>query len=280
MIRRLLTALLVLSCSLGPAGATDSDAEYADRMAHEHADDAPVPGAAAGDPATAGVVTEEVAYWPGDEVVGYLARPTEGTPRGGVIVIQEWWGLNDGIRTMARRFAQEGYAALAVDLYDGGVATEREEAMQLMQAAMADGDRLRLNLAAAHAYLTHTVGVRRVASVGWCFGGGWSLETAIMLGEELAAAVVYYGRVAAGSELESVAAPVLGHFGSADEGIPLDSVRSFEARMRDLGKAVTVHVYDGADHAFANPTGTHYDAEAAELAWSRTLEFLAEHLDH
>lgn len=270
-------ALLLLALPALAAGAT-TDAEYADRMAHEHAEDEPVPGAAAGDAADEGVMGEDVRYWAGEAVTGYLARPADGPPRAGLIVIQEWWGLNDNIRTMARRFAREGYAALAVDLYEGGVASDRDEARRLVQAAMAKGDRLRLNLAAAHAYLAETVGVQRVGSVGWCFGGGWSLQTAILLGAELDAAVVFYGRVDAGDELASIEAPVLGHFGSEDDGIPLDGVRQFEARMRELGKTVTVHVYEGADHAFANPTGTRYDADSAELAWRRTLDFFTEHL--
>jgi carboxymethylenebutenolidase len=278
MIRRALAIALTLACGAALARAAESDAAYADSMAREHAGDLAVAGAAAGDAAQAGVVAEDVAYWPGEDVRGYLARPAEGTPRAGLIVIQEWWGLNDHIRTMARRFAQEGYAALAVDLYDGSVATDSDGAMQLMRSAMANSDRLRLNLAAADDYLTGTVGVTSVGSIGWCFGGGWSLETAIMLGDKLDAAVMYYGRVDVGAELASVSAPVLGHFGSEDQSIPVDGVRAFEHRMRELGKSITVYVYDGAGHAFANPTGTRYDAEAAELAWGRTVAFLNEHL--
>ncbi|MDH3402069.1 MAG: dienelactone hydrolase family protein [Acidobacteriota bacterium] len=279
MHRTLRTVAVVLSLTtfaLACAAGQDSDAEYAARMAAEHEGDEPVAAAAAGDQAAA-VATEEVAYWPGTEVEGYLARPAAGAARGGILVIQEWWGLNDNIRTMARRFAEEGYVALAVDLYEGGVAETRDEAMALMGKATEQPGRLEENLRAAHAYL-RAAGVDSIGAVGWCFGGGWALRTAILLGDELDAAVVYYGRVVTDDELAAIGAPVLGHFGSEDGGIPIAGVRAFEARMQDLGKEVTVYVYEGADHAFANPSGTRYDAAAAELAWDRTLDFFAAHV--
>ena len=277
-MRHKLTAMLLLACcSLACAGDDATDAEYAARMASEHTEDVPVAAAAAGDPGEDGVAAGEVTYWPGAEVSGYLARPG-GSVRGGVIVIQEWWGLNDNIRTMARRLAQEGYVALAVDLYEGGVATSRDEAMALMSKAGEQPERLEENLRAAHNYLKSTGGVSTVGSIGWCFGGGWSLRAAILLGDELDAAVIYYGRVVTDDELASVGAPVLGHFGSQDQGIPLEGVRAFESRMHDLGKEAEVHVYEGAEHAFANPSGTRYDQGAADEAWGRTLEFFATHL--
>lgn len=274
-MRNLLAFLLIAIGSLGCAADKSLDADYAARMAQEHEGDTPVPGAAAGDPARE-VTAEDVSYWPDESVTGYVARPA-GEPRGGIIVIQEWWGLNDNIRTMARRLAEEGYLALAVDLYEGEVATNRDEARTLVTAAMENSDRLKENLRAAHAWLA-SAGAGSVGTIGWCFGGGWSLNSAIMLGGELDAAVIYYGRVVTDGQLASIGAPVLGHFGSADGGIPIEGVRAFEARMQDLGKAVTVHVYEGANHAFANPSGTRYDEPAATQAWERTLAFFAAHL--
>jgi len=264
----------VLSCA---AGGPAEDADYAARMAREHAGDEPIPAAAAGDAAAANVTAEEVAYWPGEEINGYLARPGDGSSRGGIIVIQEWWGLNDNIRTMARRFAQEGYVALAVDLYEGSVATTRDEAMGFMRTAGDQPERLKQNLRAAHAYLA-AARSGKIGSVGWCFGGGWSLQTAILMGDRLDAAVIYYGRVVSDDALATIGAPVLGHFGSEDGGIPIEGVRAFEGRMQDFDKEVTVHIYEGAHHAFANPSGTRYDAAAAEVAWGRTLDFFAAHL--
>ena len=278
MLRTLVISLFLLTGTLGCATeAGNDDADYAARMAREHAGDQPIAAAAAGDSALADVSAEDVDYWPGKEVSGYLARPADGSSRGGIIVIQEWWGLNDNIRTMARRFAQQGYVALAVDLYEGGLATTRDEAMALMSTASEQPERLKDNLRAAHAYL-EALEAGKIGSVGWCFGGGWSLQAAISLGEELDAAVIYYGRVVSDSQLATIDAPVLGHFGSEDSGIPIEGVRAFESRMHDFGKAVTIHVYEGANHAFANPSGGRHDAAAAELAWSRTLDFFAAHL--
>ncbi len=267
------TALTVLA---GAACAQDDD--YLQRMAREHAGDSPVAGAASGDSAVDDVTAESIAYWPDNAVEGYLARPSSSEVRGGILVIQEWWGLNDNIRTMARRLAAEGYLALAVDLYEGEVATNRDEARALVTAAMENADRLKDNLRAAHAWLA-AAGAGSVGTIGWCFGGGWSLNAAIMLGGDLDAAVIYYGRVVTDDQLATIEAAVLGHFGSEDGGIPLEGVRAFEARMQDLGKEVTVHVYEGADHAFANPSGTRFDEAAATQAWHRTLKFFAVHLD-
>ncbi|MCZ6726019.1 MAG: dienelactone hydrolase family protein [Acidobacteria bacterium] len=279
MSRTVLILLLTCGVAVGCAAGEGTGADYRERMEREHADDRPTPGAAAGDPARQGVTAADVAYWPGAEIMGYLAQPAAGPARGGIIVIQEWWGLNDNIRTMARRFAQQGYAALAVDLYEGNVATTSDEARGLMRHAMERSERLEENLRAAHAYLESATGVATVGSVGWCFGGGWSLRTAILLGDELDAAVIYYGRVVSDDQLATIGAPVLGHFGSEDRGIPLEGVRAFESRMHDFDKEITVHIYEGANHAFANPSGTRYDEDAATQAWTRTLEFFAVHLD-
>ena len=270
----LIAAVLTFACG--------SDDDYADRMAEEHKDDTPVASPAAQpEPATA-VETERVSYATvgEEEVTGFLARPTaaEGAP--GVIVIQEWWGLNENIESMTRQLAGEGYLALAVDLYGGQVASDRDGARALMQAAMGDPEALKDNLRQAHAYLT-AQGAPKVGSIGWCFGGGWSLQTAIELPGELDAAVIYYGRVVTErDQLATLTTPVLGHFGSEDQGIPLDGVREFEKLLGELGKDASVHVYEGADHAFANPSGTRYQAEAAELAWKRTLTFFEQHLSN
>ena len=119
----------------------------------------------------------------------------------------------------------------------------------------------------------------RVGSVGWCFGGGWSLRTGLLLGDDLDAAVIYYGRpVTDPAELAPLTAPVLGIFGELDGGIPVESVREFEAAMKKAGKAASIHIYPDADHAFANPSGTRYNEEAADDAWQKTLAFFDEHL--
>ncbi len=267
--------LLALTCVAATARAGD---EWLTAMAHEHQGDAPVAGAAA--EAASAVTGRDVVYATlgGVPVTGYLA-PAEPSAGPAIIVIQEWWGLNDHIRAMARELAGAGYTALAVDLYEGETATNSAGAEALLGAAMADPGRLLDNLRQAHQYLTQTLGAARVGVVGWCFGGGWSFETALALGDGIDAAVVYYGRVVTDpAELAGLSAPVLGHFGTLDEGTTLESARAFEAAARSLGKDVTIHGYEGANHAFANPTGTRYQPEHASLAWERTLEFFGRHL--
>jgi carboxymethylenebutenolidase len=266
------------------AGGDTQEPSHTDRMAAEHAGDHPVAGAAADveEPPASEVVTERVVYATvgGKEVTGYLARPA-GSAGGhpGVIVIHEWWGLNDNVETMARMLAHEGYAALAVDLYGGEAAGDPEGARALMQKVMDDPAPAKDNLRQAHAYLTRKLGAPRTGVIGWCFGGGWSLQTALLL-PELDAAVMYYGRVVTDQdELRALRAPLLGLFGAEDQGIPVDGVRAMEAALGELGKDVTIVVYPGAGHAFANPSGTRYQADAAKDAWAKTTAFFAEHLE-
>lgn len=268
-----------LACSQEGTVA-QTNATYVAAMEREHATDEPVASGAAGE-AMVDVVGESVVYATvdGQEVTGYLARPAgvEG-PLRGIIVIQEWWGLNDNIRAMAEKLAGEGYLALAVDLYQGEVAETREQASALMRQAMNRAESLKENLRQAHAFLVEQ-GAPKVASIGWCFGGGWSLQTALLLGDDLDAAVIYYGRlVTDANELEALEAPILGIFGGLDQGIPVESVHDFEAALESLDHPVEIHIYPDADHAFANPSGTRYNAEAAEDAWVQTTAFLAEHL--
>ena len=277
----LLLPLLALASSAGAAAQAGDD--HATRMLAEHRHDTPVPSPAVVPEPRQAVDAETVVYATvaGRPVTGYLARPraASGTPRPGLVVVQEWWGLNDNIRAMTRRLAGEGYVALAVDLYDGKVASDPDAATAAMQAAMAKPERLLDNLRQAHAYLGQQAGAGRTGVIGWCFGGGWALQAALALGAELDAAVVYYGRtVADPAELARLRAPLLGLYGALDQGIPVAGVRAMEGELRKLGKDATIVVYDSADHAFANPSGTRYQAQAAEDAWQRTTAFLARHL--
>jgi carboxymethylenebutenolidase len=127
--------------------------------------------------------------------------------------------------------------------------------------------------------LKEQVKATRVGTIGWCFGGSMSLNAALLAPDQVDATIIYYGFVSGDAEqLKPLQAPVLGLFGGADDGIPLDTVRAFEAALKGLGKPVTIHVYDGAGHAFANPSGKNYQAAAAADAWQKSLAFLAEHL--
>ncbi len=276
-------ATIVIGIGMVGCGQQEmSDEEYAGRMAEEHREDSPVPGAASqGEPAAA-VETEAVTYATvdGNAVAGYLARPrdSEGAAPG-IIVIHEWWGLNDNIRTMAEKLAGEGYTALAVDLYGGQVAEDSDEAQQLMQSAMQNVEAAHQNLRQAYTYLEESHQTPRIGTIGWWFGGGWSLNTALLFPNQVDATVIYYGRLVTDTEkLETLQMPILGIFGAEDSGIPLDMVKEFEQALDSLRKDAAIHIYEGAEHAFANPSGTRYKADAAADAWEKTLAFFEQHL--
>ena len=209
----------------------------------------------------------------------YLSLPENARkPVPGVLVIHEWWGLNEHIMHWADRLAAQGYAALAVDLYGGKVAATPEEAMAAMKTV--DPARSQEILKTAHQYLmtSSRVQATHTGVVGWCFGGAWSLRAGMAI-PELNAVVMYYGRpVLNVDELKSIKAPVLGVFGSKDESIPNDVVEEFDEALSDAGVAHRILKYD-APHAFANPSAPgRYNAEAAEAAWEQVKGFLAENL--
>jgi carboxymethylenebutenolidase len=262
--------------------SSDSDAEYAAKMAQEHARDQPVPSPATHGDVAAPIKSQSVQYATvnGKPVMGYLAYPAAaegGLPA--VLVFHEWWGLNDNIKKMADQLAGEGYVALAADLYGGRVASQPEAARSLMEQALKDRDAMGQNLRQAHAYLKEQIKATRVGTIGWCFGGGISLQASLIVPDQVDATVIYYGHVSSDpADLKPLKAPILGLFGGADDGIPVESVRAFEATLKSLGKQATIVIYDGAGHAFANPSGTSYKADAAADAWQKSLAFLAEHL--
>ncbi len=275
------------SPATSPAVAQDAAAAaaHAQKMAQEHQHDTATASPATTPEPAQPVSAEEVTYatFDGVAVKGYLAQPTQksadGKPLPALIVIQEWWGLNDQIRAMARRFAGEGYLVLAVDLYEGKLATTSEEAMATMQAAMKTPARLVSNLQQAHGYLSTQGRATEVGVVGWCFGGGWALETALQIPDGIDAAVMYYGRTQTDPKaLAALEAPLLGLFGGKDEGIPVDGVRQMEHELVKQGKNVRIVIYPEADHAFANPTGNRYLAGPATDAWAKTVAFFAQHL--
>ena len=220
-----------------------------------------------------------VRYASGSETVeGYLVTPAGAGPFPAVVVIHEWWGLNDQVREEARKLAAEGYVALAVDLYRSRVAGNPEEAHELSRGL--PEDRARRDLRAAFAYLAERPDVRRdrIGSLGWCMGGGYSLRLALDE-PRLAAAVIYYGRLVTDeAELAQLKTPLLGLFGEDDRGIPAESVRAFEAALKKLGKPAYITLYAGAGHAFANAMRPSYRKEASEDAGKKTLAFLAENL--
>jgi carboxymethylenebutenolidase len=192
-----------------------------------------------------------------------------------VILIHEWWGLNDNIKAMAEDIRGKGFHALAIDLFNGSVATDSKQARAQTKGVKADEAAATI---AAWVAWGKANGNGRVATLGWCFGGGWSLSAA--LANQLDAAVIYYGRVTASAKsLATLSVPLLGHFGTLDKSINPEMVGAFQKRLRDVGKEqmLTTHWYT-AGHAFANPTGGRYDEDVAAFAWARTHTFLASHL--
>jgi carboxymethylenebutenolidase len=221
----------------------------------------------------------EVAIPSGSEqVVAYLAKPKGQGPFPALVVIHEWWGLNDQIRDMADQLARQGYLSLAVDLYRGKKTDNPEQAHELMRGL--PEDRAIRDLAAAFAYLKASPDVKpdRIGSIGWCMGGGYSIKLAVAE-PTLAACAVYYGALPTEPEsLAAIQAPVIGFFGEKDEGIPEASVLDFETAMQEQGRAVEVHVYRNAGHAFANAEGKNYHREAAEDAWKKLTAFFGKRL--
>ncbi len=281
-MRNILTAIATCIALSGAVTAQESDKTHAERMAKEHQHDAPTASPAIGGQPSGPIEQQTVVYAnvDGQEVRGYLARPPRGVKGApGLIVIHEWWGLNDNVRAMADQLAGAGYVALAVDLYGGEAASDPEQARAQMQRAMGKVAALEDNLRQAFRYLETQQGADKIGSIGWCFGGGWSLNAALLLPGQLDAAVIYYGRlVTEPARLSALTAPILGLFGAQDQGIPVAAVHEFEAALKALGKPAEIHIYPDAGHAFANPSGTRYQREAADDAWGKTLAFLAQHL--
>ncbi|HEX2581504.1 MAG TPA: dienelactone hydrolase family protein [Dongiaceae bacterium] len=222
--------------------------------------------------AAASLETITIATERGNPSKGALARPAQKNAPG-VVLVHEFWGLNDQIKSVAAELARQGYLALAVDLYDGQVASDPGTARQLMG---------KVDPARATDILVHAIdwmkanGNGKVATIGWCFGGGWSLLAS--LARPVDATVIYYGKCDLPAEkLASLKGPVLGHFAERDQWINPAMVQGFESEMKKANKTVTAYEYP-ADHAFANPTGANYDKPDAQLAWQRTLDFLKANL--
>jgi len=218
----------------------------------------------------------------GQSVQGYLAEPAAGAGAPGLVVIQEWWGLNAQIKGVADRLAAAGYRALAPDLYRGKVAVEAKEAEHLMtnlNFADAAGQDVR-------GAVQHLKGKSaKVGVTGFCMGGALTLRAAVNV-PEVDAAVVWYGFPPLESiDATKIKAPLLGHFATEDVPFPIATVDALERKLRQANVRFEFHRYQ-AKHAFANETQvgdkklpiTEYNPEAAELAWRRTMEFLARHL--
>ncbi|HWZ84423.1 MAG TPA: dienelactone hydrolase family protein [Terriglobales bacterium] len=223
---------------------------------------------------------KSVSYKSGDETVtGTLYTPAGKGPFPALIVIHEWWGLNDWVKEQASTLADQGYVALAVDLYRGKVADNSDLAHELMRGV--SEDRSARDLGAAFDYLAAQLNVKkdRIGSIGWCMGGGYSLKVAL-LEPTLAATVINYGSLVSDpAELKKINAPILGLFGGQDRGITPEDVKKFGEALEKLGKKAQVHIYPNAGHGFENPNNKQgYRAEDTADARKRTMNFLADTL--
>ncbi len=210
---------------------------------------------------------------------GALYLPSTPGPHPALVLVHEWWGLNDWIKQEAAGYAAQGYVALAVDLYHGKVAQDPETAHELSRGLPQDqGVR---DLVAGFRYLQSRKDVQpsRIGAVGWCMGGGYALQLAIAE-PQLKAVAINYGALATDTAaLEKIHAAVLGNFGGKDQGIPPDAVHAFQAAMQSIGKPVDAKIYPDAGHAFENPNNKMgYRAADAADALGRIDHFLATHL--
>ncbi|MFL6337687.1 MAG: dienelactone hydrolase family protein, partial [Nitrososphaeraceae archaeon] len=196
-----------------------------------------------------------------------------------VIMIHENRGLNDNIKSMANTLAREGYAVLAVDLFKGQVAQTSQQAQQLAGSARSNSALTISNLQAAVKYVSSLpfVDSSKIASIGWCFGGGQSLQLALHSEQHpLVATILYYGTplVTDKQELSKIKWPVLGIFGDKDQAIPLSKIQQFKTALDGTGISNEIHIYKGLGHAFANPSGANYAPNETVDAWQKTLAFL------
>lgn len=226
------------------------------------------------------VTSKDVSYKSGDDTVhGLIYTPAGKGPFPAIIVIHEWWGLNDWVKEQASKLADEGYVALAVDLYRGKVAATSDEAHELMRGV--PEDRAQRDLHAAFAYLQSQSNVKRdrIGAIGWCMGGGYSLDVALQE-PALAADVINYGHLATdAAALKKINAPILGLFGAQDRGITPDDVKKFKEQLDQLGKKNDITIYPDAGHAFENPNNKDgYRPKDAADAWDKTVKFLAANL--
>lgn len=278
----MMAPILLLAATGASSAMTMNDSQYMLAMAEMHAGDAPSASPAASQKPAQPVRGADVVYAivDGKAVHGYHSVPAHAKgPLPGIIVIHEWWGLNDNIRSVADQLAGEGYAALALDLYGGQSAKDPDAAKKLMSGVFKDPGAAKDNLKQAYVYLHDRQHAPRIGVIGWCFGGGWSLQTALLFPDQISATVMYYGQpVDDVAALSTLRMPLMGFFGAQDKGITVQDVQSFQKALKAAGVNSEIHEYPDAGHAFANPSGDKYRPAAAADAWRRTLAFFARYL--
>ncbi len=210
---------------------------------------------------------------------GYFSRPTGDGPFPGVVVIQEWWGLDDHIKDVTERLAAEGFAAIAPDLYRGEVAAEPDDARRLAMELERNQAMLDIQGAVNYLLFQPIIGPKKAGVIGFCMGGGLAMMMSYR-GENVGASVVFYGGGVQPSDddLGAMSAPLLGIYGEADRSIPVERVEEWDTKLDQLGKEHEMVVYPDAPHAFFNNERPSHRPDAAADAWQRTLEWFGRHL--
>lgn len=261
----LLAILAIWSCQNRPSGNSEGMAKFVNDKNFQAAHETPAP-------LVFEAKGEMISFPTSDGKTGsaYELKPTAPTNKA-ILVIHEWWGLNDYVKQESQRLfdSLKTVRVLALDLYDGKVATTREAAGEYMKSVT--NERAEAIIRGA---MKHAGDNARFATIGWCFGGGWSLRTSILAGDRAIGCIMYYGMpVQTAAELAPLKAEVLGIFAQRDGWITPEVAQNFEALAKATGKKVTIQQYD-ADHAFANPSSPRYNDQAAREANQAALAFL------
>lgn len=224
------------------------------------------------------VIEETLAYGEAADrnLIGYLAMPADAVePQPGVVVVHDGAGLDERVRVLTRLLAGEGFVVLAVDLYDGKTAHTPEEVKALQAEVTTAPEAALANLRQGYEYLSRYALAPKVATFGLSFGGTWALRAGVEAGGKLDAVVTYYGQVMRNDDLvAALDTPLLGLYGAEDRSLPVTDIQAFRLALSQRGKDADIHIYSSVGHAFADPDSANYDAEIAQDAWQRTLEFL------
>ncbi len=279
-IALIFAVLFLAGCGNDGASQSGSDAAPGPNVDTVSADSTAAPTR---EPANRAVISESMPYGEvGDHLAyGYFVAPSDMfEPLPAVIMIHDWWGLNDDVRAAADRLASEGYIVLAVDFFGGETATTPSAARQLMLTVVENPEAANQNILSAYEFVSETAGAPTVAALGWRFGGTWALNSAMLLPDDLDATVLYYAPATADEErLRPVNSPILALFAARDISIKAESVAAFETALQRLRKDYEIRIYDDVRQGFANESADNFDAAAAEDAWNRTLDFLQRHLE-
>ena len=278
-------ALSVGLFAIGSLAACSSgdDAPQPEQVAAEP-EPAAIPAAPVREGAQRAVVSDILPYAEVDEelVYGHFVFPSDMIePLPAIILIHEWWGLDDNVRAAADRLAAEGYIVLAVDLFAGRTADGVADARTLMLEVVENQALASANIQQAVDFVADTAGAPAVAAMGWGLGGSWALNAAMLAPGDLDAAVTFYGQVSDDADrLQAVDVPMLGFFAENDRGVAAADVRAFGDVMSSLDKDIEIVIYPDAGHGFANPDSRNYSPELAEQSWQHTLEFFSASLSN